>query len=84
MVLSKCLSIRLDEQKRYTYKTFKEEVDNIAASLLDLGFEKHDRFAVWLPNTSENVAISYAATKLGLIKVLERISLNFLFFYVLF
>ncbi|CAF0926522.1 unnamed protein product [Adineta steineri] len=57
------------EQKRYTYKTFKDEVDNIAASLLDLGFEKNDRFAVWLPNTSENVTISYAASKLGLIKV---------------
>ncbi|CAF1113515.1 unnamed protein product [Rotaria sordida] len=57
------------EQKRYTYKTFKHEVDSIAASLLDLGFEKNDRFAVWLPNTSENVAISYAASKVGLIKV---------------
>ncbi|CAF1250260.1 unnamed protein product [Adineta steineri] len=53
------------EQKRYTYKTFKDEVDNISASLLDLGFEKNDRFAVWLPNTSENVTISYAASKLG-------------------
>ncbi|CAF4190746.1 unnamed protein product, partial [Adineta steineri] len=59
----------LSEQKRYTYKTFKDEVDNISASLLDLGFEKNDRFAVWLPNTSENVTISYAASKLGLIKV---------------
>ncbi|CAF4379087.1 unnamed protein product, partial [Rotaria magnacalcarata] len=41
----------------------------IAASLLDLGFKKYDRLAVWLPNTSENVTISYAASKLGLIKV---------------
>ncbi|CAF1334814.1 unnamed protein product [Adineta ricciae] len=57
------------EQKRYTYKTFKAEVDNIAVALLELGYEKHDRFAVWLPNTSENVTISYAASKLGLIKV---------------
>ncbi|CAF4019400.1 unnamed protein product, partial [Rotaria sp. Silwood1] len=57
------------EQKRYTYKTFKHEVDSIAASLLELGFEKNDRFAVWLPNTSENVTMTYAASKLGLIKV---------------
>ncbi|CAF3766265.1 unnamed protein product [Rotaria sordida] len=63
-----CLVFK-SEQKRYTYKTFKEEVDNIAASLLDLGFQKNDRFAVWLPNTSENVTISYAASKLGLVKV---------------
>ncbi|CAF0850171.1 unnamed protein product [Adineta steineri] len=57
------------EQKRYTYRSFKHEVDSLAASLLELGFEKNDRFAVWLPNTSENVAFSYVASKLGLIKV---------------
>jgi acyl-coenzyme A synthetase/AMP-(fatty) acid ligase len=44
-------------------------VDSIAASLLELGFEKNDRFAVWLPNTSENVTMSFVASKLGLIKV---------------
>ncbi len=44
-------------------------MDSLAASLLELGFEKNDRFAVWLPNTSENVAMTFAASKLGLIKV---------------
>ncbi len=44
-------------------------MDSLAASLLELGFEKNDRFAVWLPNTSQNVAMTYAASKLGLIKV---------------
>ncbi|CAF0968366.1 unnamed protein product [Rotaria sordida] len=57
------------EQKRYTYKALKHEIDSIAASLLELGFEKNDRFAVWLPNTLENVTMSFAASKLGLIKV---------------
>ncbi|CAF0903546.1 unnamed protein product [Adineta steineri] len=57
------------EQKRYTFKSFKHEVDSLAASLLELGFEKNDRFAVWLPNTSQNVAMTFAASKLGLIKV---------------
>lgn len=57
------------EQKRYTFKGFQDEVDSLAASLLELGFEKNDRIGVWLPNTSENVAITYAASKLGLIKV---------------
>ncbi|CAF2387761.1 unnamed protein product [Rotaria sp. Silwood2] len=56
------------EQKRYTFKSFKDEVDSLAASLIELGFEKGDRFAVWLPNTSENVAMSFATSKLGLIK----------------
>ena len=59
----------LGEQKRYTFRSFKQEVDNLAASLLELGFEKNDRFGVWLPNTSENVAMSFAASKLGIIKV---------------
>ena len=59
----------LGEQKRYTYQSFKQEVDSLAASLLELGFQKNDRLAVWLPNTSENVATSFAASKLGLIKV---------------
>ena len=76
------------EQKRYTFRSFKQEVDSLAASLLELGFEKNDRFAVWLPNTSENVVMTYAASKLGLIKVshvlvtlLETPYLSFLFSY---
>ncbi|CAF2222449.1 unnamed protein product [Rotaria magnacalcarata] len=57
------------EQKRYTFKSFKDEVDSLAASLLELGLEKNDRFAVWLPNTSENATMSFVASKLGLVKV---------------
>ncbi|CAF1176788.1 unnamed protein product [Rotaria sp. Silwood1] len=43
------------EQKRYTFKSFKDEVDSLAASLLKLSCKKTGRFAVWLPDTSENV-----------------------------
>ena len=57
------------EEKRYTFKAFQEQVNSFAASLLELGLEKGDRFAVWLPNTSENVIMSFVASKLGLIKV---------------
>ena len=60
----------LGEQKRYTFESFKQEVDSLAASLLELGFQKNDRLAVWLPNVSENVATTFAASKLGLIKVI--------------
>ena len=73
-----CLSNILGEQKRYTFKSFKDEVDSLAASLLELGFEKNDRLAVWLPNTSENVAMSFATSKLGLIKVKHFF---FIYFY---
>ena len=73
----------LGEEKRYTFKSFKDEVDSLAASLLELGFEKNDRIAVWLPNTSENVATGFAASKLGLIKVIsylnEKYSSSYLF-----
>ncbi|CAF0754042.1 unnamed protein product [Rotaria sp. Silwood1] len=43
------------EQKRYTFKSFKDEVASLAASLLELSCKKTGRFAVWLPDTSENV-----------------------------
>jgi fatty-acyl-CoA synthase len=69
----------LGEQKRYTFKSFKDEVDSLAASLLELGFEKNDRLAVWLPNTSENVTTSFVASKLGLIKVKKLSQLKNLF-----
>lgn len=59
----------LGEQKRFTFKSFQEQVNNFAAALLQLGLEKNDRVAIWLPNTSENVAMSFVASKLGLIKV---------------
>ena len=65
----------LGEQKQYTFQSFKQEVDSLAASLLELGFQKNDRLAVWLPNTSENVATSFAASKLGLIKVTYHLHL---------
>lgn len=74
---SKILLFVLGEGKVYTYKTFKEEVDAFAASLIELGFQKNDRIAVWLPNSSENVVASFAASKLGLIKVcFDRISFS--------
>ena len=66
----------LCQDKRYTFKSFKHEVDCLAASLLDMGFEKNDRVAVWLPNTSENVAMTFAASKLGLIKVSRLTSIS--------
>ncbi len=57
------------EDKRYTYATMKHEIDCLAMSLLELGFERGDRLAVSLPNSSENVVLSYVASKIGLIKV---------------
>ncbi|CAF3349434.1 unnamed protein product [Rotaria socialis] len=64
-----CYAFKAEGDKRYTYKSFLDEVDSLAASLLELGFEKNDRLGVWLPNTSENCVLSYATSKVGVIKV---------------
>ncbi len=64
-----CYAFRSEGNKRYTYKSFLDEVDSLATALIDLGFEKNDRLGVWLPNTSENCVLSYAASKVGVVKV---------------
>jgi acyl-CoA synthetase (AMP-forming)/AMP-acid ligase II len=63
------LILYLEEDKRYTYATFKHEVDCMALALLELGFEKNDRLLVALPNCSQNAVLIYVAAKLGLVKV---------------
>jgi fatty-acyl-CoA synthase len=67
-----CYAFRGEGNKHYTYKSFLDEVDSLATSLINLGFEKNDRLGVFLPNTSENCVISYAASKVGVIKVLNN------------
>lgn len=68
-----CYAFKGEGNKRYTYKSFLEEVDSLANSLIELGFEKNDRLGVWLPNTSENCVITYAASKVGVIKVINHV-----------
>ncbi|UJR10520.1 hypothetical protein I4U23_014723 [Adineta vaga] len=65
----RCYVFKGEGNKSYTYKSFLDEVDSLATSLIELGFEKNDRLAVWLPNTSENCVLSYATSKVGVIKV---------------
>jgi non-ribosomal peptide synthetase component E (peptide arylation enzyme) len=65
-----CYVFKGEGNKRYTYKSFLDEVDSLATGLIELGFEKGDRIGVWLPNTSQSCALSYAASKAGLIKVI--------------
>jgi fatty-acyl-CoA synthase len=63
-----CYVFKGEGNKRLTYKSFLDEVDSLATSLIELGFKKNDRLAVWLPNTSENCVITYAASKVGVVK----------------
>ena len=71
-----CYAFKSEGNKRYTYKSFLDEVDSFATSLINLGFEKNDRIGVWLPNTSENCVMTYAASKVGLIKVFDLLSIR--------
>ena len=65
----RCYAFKGEGNKSYTYKSFLDEVDSLATSLIELGFEKGDRIGVWLPNTSQSCVMTYAASKVGIIKV---------------
>ena len=54
---------------RWTYGTFVEEVDKLAAGLLNLGLEPGDRLGIWSPNRYEWVLTQYATAKIGVIMV---------------
>jgi hypothetical protein len=71
-----CFAFRGEGNKRYTYKSFLDEVDSLATSLIELGFEKGDRIGVWLPNTSQSCVMSYATSRIGLIKVLKLFKMS--------
>ncbi len=66
-----CYAFKSEGNKRYTYKSFLDEVDSLATSLIQLGFEKGDRIGVWLPNTSQGCVMTYATSRVGLIKVFQ-------------
>src|SRR5262252_7099801 len=54
---------------RWTYRQFKEQVDAFAAGLVALGLEPGDRIGIWSPNNAEWVVTQFATAKAGLILV---------------
>lgn len=58
-----------DQNVRWSYKEFKEQVDGFAAGLLALGLTPGDRVGIWAPNCSEWAVTQYATAKAGLIQV---------------
>lgn len=40
-------------------------VDSLAVAMLNLGIKRHDRVAIWLPNTPEWVLVSFACARIG-------------------
>jgi fatty-acyl-CoA synthase len=55
--------------RRWTYRELAEDVNALAAGLLDLGIAKGDRAGIWSPNRAEWTLIQYATAKIGAILV---------------
>jgi fatty-acyl-CoA synthase len=54
---------------RYTYREFKEKVDECARALMALGLGKGDKVAVWGQNKPEWVILQFATGKIGAVLV---------------
>ena len=54
---------------RRSYVEIKQEVDQLAAGLLELGLMPGDRVGIWGPNTHEWYLTQFAAAKAGLVLV---------------
>src|SRR5262252_10828852 len=54
---------------RWTYRQFKDQVDTVAAGLVALGLEPGDRIGIWSPNNAEWAVTQFATAKAGLILV---------------
>ena len=58
-----------DRGLRYTYREFKEVVEECARALMALGLEKGDHVAVWGQNVPEWVILQFATGKVGAVLV---------------
>ena len=54
---------------RRTFTEVKQEVDRLAAGLLELGLVPGDRIGIWGPNTHQWYLTQFAAAKAGLVLV---------------
>lgn len=54
---------------RKTYEEFNEDIDKLAAGMLDLGIQKGDRVAVWAQNRYEWMVAWFALPKIGAILI---------------
>jgi acetyl-CoA synthetase len=55
------------EQRRFTYKELRQEVERVAAALRALGIAKGDRVTVYMPTSPEAIALMLAVVRIGAI-----------------
>jgi len=53
------------QDKRYTWRELRKEVDRTAKGLLSLGYKKGDRVGIWATNVAEWVITQWATAKAG-------------------
>ena len=56
-------------QVNYTWGEFDRSVDQVAKSLLSLGFQKGDHFGVWAANCPEWLLLQFATARIGVVLV---------------
>ena len=61
--------VYVDRNLRYTYREFKEVVEECARALMALGLEKGDHVSVWGQNVPEWVILQFATGKVGAVLV---------------
>lgn len=57
------------ENRRFTYRQLKTEIELAARGFLSLGIKKGDRIGIWSTNSSEWVITQFASAKIGAILV---------------
>ena len=57
------------QDRRYSFRQLREEVELVARALLRLGIQKEDRLGIWATNCAEWVIAQFAAAKVGAILV---------------
>src|SRR5260370_38022403 len=58
-----------EQNIRWTWREFADEVDVLASGLLSLGVEAGDRVGIWSPNRSEWLLTQFATARIGAILV---------------
>ncbi|HMA83088.1 MAG TPA: AMP-binding protein [Candidatus Thermoplasmatota archaeon] len=61
--------VYVDRGLRLSYKEFKDKVDMLAKSLMNLGIRRGDHIAVWAYNVPEWVYLQFASAKIGAVLV---------------
>ncbi|MEM5437875.1 AMP-binding protein [Paraburkholderia diazotrophica] len=58
-----------EQQIRWSWTEFLQEVDTLAAGLLDLGIQTGDRVGIWSPNRVEWLMTQFATARIGAVLV---------------